>query len=76
MTRKIHYIIRGALERAVRWRHLGVNKAAMAEAPSPRRTRVTRKVVFPGQGWLEGSWGPVLVGVRGGWQSPAVPEFR
>jgi hypothetical protein len=38
--------------------------------------RVTRKVVFPGQGWLEGSWGPVLVGVRGGWQSPAVPEFR
>ena len=41
-----------------------------------RAPRVTRKVVFPGQGWLEGSWGPVLVGVRGGWQSPAVPEFR
>nr|WP_275404240.1 hypothetical protein [Pseudonocardia acidicola] len=37
-TRKIHYIIRGALERAVRWRHLGVNKAAMAVAPSPQRT--------------------------------------
>lgn len=35
-TRKIHYIIRGALERAVRWQHLGVNKAAMATAPSPR----------------------------------------
>ncbi len=35
-TRKIHYVIRGALERAVRWRHLGVNKAAMAEAPPPR----------------------------------------
>ncbi len=27
-TRKIHYVIRGALERAVRWQHLGVNKAA------------------------------------------------
>jgi integrase len=37
-TRKIHYIIRGALDRAVRWRHLGVNKAAMAVAPSPERT--------------------------------------
>jgi hypothetical protein len=37
-TRKVHYIIRGALERAVRWRHLGVNKAAMAVAPSPERT--------------------------------------
>lgn len=23
------------MERAVRWRHLGVNKAAMAEPPSP-----------------------------------------
>ena len=34
-VRKIHFIIRGSLERAVRWRHLGVNKAAMAEAPSP-----------------------------------------
>jgi integrase len=37
-TRKIHYIIRGALGRAVRWQHLGVNKAAMAIAPSPGRT--------------------------------------
>ncbi len=37
-TRKVHYIIRGALERAVRWRHLGVNKAAMAVAPSPEHT--------------------------------------
>ncbi len=34
-TRKIHYIIRGALERAVRWRYLGVNKATMAKAPAP-----------------------------------------
>jgi hypothetical protein len=31
-TRKIHYIIRGTLERAVRWHHLGVNKAAFAGA--------------------------------------------
>jgi hypothetical protein len=31
-------IIRGALERAVRWHHLGVSIAAMAVAPSPERT--------------------------------------
>jgi hypothetical protein len=37
-TRKIHYIIRGALGRAVRWRHLGINKAALAVAPSPNPT--------------------------------------
>jgi integrase len=34
-VRKIHFIVRGALERAVKWRHLGVNKAAMAVAPTP-----------------------------------------
>ncbi len=39
----MHYIIRGALERAVRWRHLGVNKAALAIAPSPERTNLTRR---------------------------------
>ena len=37
-TRKIHFIIRGALERAVRWRHLTVNKAALANAPTPAPT--------------------------------------
>jgi integrase len=36
-TRKIHYILRGALGRAVRWRYLGVNKAALAVTPSPQR---------------------------------------
>ncbi|MGH3754045.1 MAG: tyrosine-type recombinase/integrase [Pseudonocardiaceae bacterium] len=37
-VRKIHFIISGALERAVRWRYLGVNKAALAAAPSPGQT--------------------------------------
>ncbi len=37
-VRKIHFIISGALERAVRWRHLGVNKAALAVAPSAKQT--------------------------------------
>jgi hypothetical protein len=43
-TRKIHYIIRGALGRAVRWRHLGVNKAEMAVAPPPTPPSRTRPV--------------------------------
>ena len=34
-VRQIHYVISGGLERAVRWRHLGMNKAAFAVAPSP-----------------------------------------
>ena len=38
-VRKIHFIIRGSLERAVRWRHLGVNKAALAVTPSPAPSR-------------------------------------
>jgi hypothetical protein len=38
-TRKIHYITRGALDRAVRWRYLSVNPAELVEAPSPRRTK-------------------------------------
>ena len=37
-TRKSHYIIRGALDRAVRWRYLSVNPAEFVEAPAPRRT--------------------------------------
>ncbi len=35
--RQIHYVISGALERVVRWRHLGLNKAAFAVPPSPNR---------------------------------------
>jgi integrase len=38
-VRKIHFVIRAALERAVRWRHLGVNKAALAVTPSPAPSR-------------------------------------
>lgn len=36
-VRQMHYIISGALERAVRWRHIGLNKAAFAVPPSPNR---------------------------------------
>lgn len=56
-TRKIHYIIRGALERAVRWQHLGVNKAAMAEAPSPNRTEPDPPSAEEAAALLNDAWG-------------------
>ena len=64
-TRKIHYIIRGALERAVRWRHLGVNKAAMAEAPSPTHTEpdppsADEAAVLLNTAWADPEWGLLL----------------
>jgi integrase len=36
-VRKIHFIISAALDRAVRWRHLAINKASLAVAPAPGR---------------------------------------
>ncbi|MGH3799843.1 MAG: hypothetical protein ACRDTD_06880 [Pseudonocardiaceae bacterium] len=33
-VRKIHFIISAALDRAVRWRHLAINKATLAAAPA------------------------------------------
>ncbi len=64
-TRKIHYIIRGALDRAVRWRHLGVNKAAMAVAPAPRRTEpdppsADEAARLLNAAWSDPEWGLLL----------------
>ncbi|GLZ48071.1 site-specific integrase [Actinomycetospora sp. NBRC 106375] len=64
-TRKVHYIIRGALDRAVRWRHLGVNKAAMAEAPAPRRTEpdppsADEAARLLNAAWSDPEWGLLL----------------
>jgi integrase len=64
-TRKIHYILRGALERAVRWRHLGVNKAAMAVAPSPERTEpdppsAEEAAALLNAAWSDPEWGLLL----------------
>jgi integrase len=64
-TRKIHYIIRGAFERAVRWRHLGVNKAAMAVAPSPERTEpdppsADEAARLLNAAWNDPEWGLLL----------------
>jgi len=64
-TRKIHYIIRGALERAVRWRYVGVNVAAMAQAPSPRKTRpdppsAEEAAELLNDAWRDPEWGMLL----------------
>lgn len=64
-TRKVHYIIRGALERAVRWRHLGVNRAAMAVAPSPERTEpdppsADEAARLLNDAWSDPEWGLLL----------------
>lgn len=36
--RKIHFILRAAFERAVRWRYLGINEAELAEPPAFERS--------------------------------------
>jgi integrase len=64
-TRKVHYIIRGALERAVRWRHLGVNKAALAVAPSPQRSEpdppsADEAARLLNEAWSDPEWGLLL----------------
>jgi len=64
-TRKIHYIIRGALERAVRWGYLGVNPAAMAYAPTPAKTKpdpptAAEAAALLNEAWRDPEWGLLL----------------
>lgn len=64
-TRKVHYILRGAFDRAVRWRHLGVNPAAMAEAPAPSKAEpdppsATEAAAILNSSWQDPEWGLLL----------------
>lgn len=64
-VRKIHFIISAALERAVRWRHLGVNKASLAAAPSPSKPdpdppSAEEAAVLLGAAWADPDWGLLL----------------
>jgi integrase len=64
-TRKIHYIIRGALGNAVRWRYLSVNPAELANAPSPRKTKPdppspSEAAALLGEAWADPEWGLLL----------------
>jgi integrase len=64
-TRKIHYILRGAFERAVRWRYLSVNPAELVEAPSPRKTKpdppsAAEAAALLNDAWQDPEWGLLL----------------
>lgn len=64
-TRKIHYILRGALEREVRWRYLSVNPAELVAAPAPRRTKpdppsAHEAAVLISNAWRDPGWGLLL----------------
>jgi integrase len=64
-TRKIHYVIRGALGNAVRWRYLSVNPAELANAPSPRKTKpdppsASEAAALLGEAWTDPEWGLLL----------------
>jgi len=62
---KIHYILRGALERAVRWRYLSVNPAELVAAPAPKRTNpdppsAHEAAVLISNAWRDPGWGLLL----------------
>jgi integrase len=64
-VRKIHFILSGALELAVRWRHLGVNRAALARAPSPSRPEpdppsAAEAAALLNAAWADPDWGLLL----------------
>jgi integrase len=64
-VRQTHQIIRSTLERAVRWQHLGVNKAAFAEAPSPSRPNpdppsAAEAARILNAAWADPDWGMLL----------------
>jgi integrase len=64
-TRKIHYILRGALERAVRWDYVSVNAAAMAHAPTAKKTRpdppsADEAARLLNDAWQDPEWGMQL----------------
>lgn len=75
-VRQIHFILRAALERAVRWRYLGSNEAAFAEPPSFERSdpdppSAEEVAALLNEAWREPSWGLLLwlvmvTGVRRG----------
>src|SRR5918997_3568129 len=56
-VRKVHYVISGALEQAVRWRHLGVNPAAVAIAPSANSTEPDPPSAEEAAAVISAAWG-------------------
>lgn len=76
-TRKVHYIRRAALDRAVRWRHLGVNPAAIAQAPAPSKAEpdppsADEAAAILNEAWRDPEWGLLLWLTT--WPGPHVSE--
>jgi integrase len=65
-VRKIHFIISAGLRQAVRWRHLAVNKAALAVAPAPAQTEpdpptAAEAATLLSEAWaIDPDWGLML----------------
>jgi integrase len=64
-ARKIHYVIRGALGCAARWKYLGVNVAEMVEAPSPEKTKhdppsAAGAAALLSEAWRDETWGTLI----------------
>ncbi len=64
-VRKIHYVIRAALGRAVRWRQLSVNRAQLAEVPAPNATEPDppspeEAAALLNVAWTDPDWGLLL----------------
>ena len=62
MVRQIHFILRAALDRAVRWRYLGVNEAAMASPPAfehhePDPPSAEEVAALLNDAWRDPVWG-------------------
>ena len=64
-VRQVHFILRAALDRAVRWRYLGTNEAAMAEPPAferpePDPPSAEEVAALLNEAWAEPWWGLCL----------------
>jgi integrase len=64
-VRKIHYILRAAFDRAVRWRYLGINPAELVNAPSPSASNPDpptpeEAAALLNDAWRDPEWGHLL----------------
>lgn len=64
-VRKVHYILRGSLDRAVRWQQIGVNRVELVEPPAPAPTEPDppspeEAAALLNDAWADPEWGLFL----------------
>jgi integrase len=64
-VRKVHFILRAAFDRAVRWKYLGINEAAIAEPPAfessePDPPSADEAAKLLNEAWRDPTWGLLL----------------